>query len=99
MMRIALLSMMKGIIGARTGGRSPDESAIMLGIRPTRIAAWAPRVAAAMKRVALTIGPVIGWKWNNGTTVAAPIKAANLMSERMLTLLNVRVDVLCMFFS
>jgi len=52
---------MKGIIGASTGGKSPIDKAMTLGIRPTKMAFCVPSRYTAIKRAALTIGPVIGW--------------------------------------
>ena len=55
----AFESITKGIIGARTVGKSPMDNAITLGIKPIRIAPRIPKRITEIKSVALTIDPVI----------------------------------------
>jgi len=52
----------KGIIGAKTGGNKPTERATTLGINPINIAAELPNKEVAKNKVAFTMVPVIGWK-------------------------------------
>jgi len=72
-----LLIIIKGITGAKTGGKSPTEREITLGTKPTIIAPAVPIVAAEIKSVALTIGPTINCCFTSGATVTIAMKRTN----------------------
>ena len=55
----ALDNIIKGIIGASIGDKSPADKATTLGIKPTKIAFCVPKRITEIKSIALTMGPVI----------------------------------------
>ena len=58
--KIALLNIIKGIIGAKTTGRAPKDKAAKLGNIQSIKAYSIGSKTAPKKSIALTIGPVMG---------------------------------------
>lgn len=73
----ALPVIINGIMGAKANGKSPVYIEIKLGIRQSRKADSNPKVAAEIKRRALTMDPVISWFKKYGAATASATQTLN----------------------
>ena len=76
---MALLTIIKGSIGAKTVGKVPTDNATKLGNIQSIKAYSIGRIMALKNKVALTIGPVMGWKWKRGATIEIARRVANVV--------------------
>ena len=96
---MALPTIIKEIIGINAKGNNPVDKEIKLGRKPTKIAPFIPKSIVAIKRVALTIEPVIICCLNNGAIVATPIKVANCIKIKIFSFFNAKIFIFSMLFT